>query len=126
VQATELQGAERDDKYALQDVADHPSYRAHAYRWNDAARVKVLATGAAGSHAAARSTGAVRTKRAGHRAKLNAPTRIIAAPANLPLTSPNGIVFSSRTKIAIAAIHRRFITPPTNSSPIRIQQQPTQ
>src|SRR5258708_200376 len=61
-----------------------------------------------------------------HRAKLNAPTRIIAAPANLPLTSPNGIVFSSRTKMAIAAIHSRFITPPTNSNPIRIQQQPTQ
>ena len=46
VHATELQGAERDDKYALQaerypgfaeyrthDVADHPSGRAHAYRW---------------------------------------------------------------------------------------------
>jgi hypothetical protein len=64
--------------------------------------------------------------RRAHRAKLNAPTRIIAAPANLPLTSPVAIVFSSSTKMAIAAIHRRFITPPTNSNPIRIQQQPTQ
>src|ERR1700693_4604977 len=63
---------------------------------------------------------------AAHRVKLNAPTRIIAAPATLPVTSPNGIVFSSRTKMAIAAIHSRFITPPTKSSPIRIQQQPTQ
>jgi hypothetical protein len=56
----------------------------------------------------------------------NAPTRIIAAPANLPPTSPNGIVFSSRTKMAIAAIHMRFITPLTNSNPIiRIQLPPS-
>jgi len=61
-----------------------------------------------------------------HRAKLNPPTRIIATPAILPLTSPNGSVFSSRMKMAIAAIHRRFMTPPTKSNPIRIQQQPTQ
>src|SRR3954469_25095061 len=53
----------------------------------------------------------------------NAPTRIIAAPANLPLTPPNWTVFSSRTKMAIAAIHSRFITPPTKSNPMRIQQQ---
>jgi hypothetical protein len=61
-----------------------------------------------------------------HRAKLNPPTRIITTPAILPLTSPNGIVFSSRRKMATAAIHNRFITPPTKSNPIRIQQQPTQ
>jgi hypothetical protein len=67
-----------------------------------------------------------RMKLAPHRARLSAPNRIIAAPATLPLTSPKGIVFSSKTKMAIAAIHKRFITPPTNSNAIRIQQQPTQ
>ena len=61
-----------------------------------------------------------------HKAKLNVPIKIIATPANLPLTSPRGIVFSNRAKMAIAAIHSRFMTPPTNSSPIRVQQQPTQ
>jgi hypothetical protein len=50
--ATELQGAERDDKYALQaerypgfrriraqDVADHPGHRADAHREPDAPSV---------------------------------------------------------------------------------------
>src|SRR5271165_4732312 len=42
------------------------------------------------------------------------------------ICQPGGIAFSASTKMAIAAIQRRFITPPTNKSAISIQQQPRQ
>jgi glyoxylase-like metal-dependent hydrolase (beta-lactamase superfamily II) len=54
------------------------------------------------------------------------PATIIATPATLPAAAPTGMVFSARTNTAMAAIHKRFITPPTNSNAIRTQQQPRQ
>jgi hypothetical protein len=63
---------------------------------------------------------------AGYMAMLRMPTPIAVAPAMLLPLSPNGRVFSSRTKPEMAAIQRRFMTPPTNSRAMRIQQQPRQ
>lgn len=40
--------------------------------------------------------------------------------------SGRGINFSARTNVAIAAIQSRFMTPPTNKSPINTQQHPKQ
>lgn len=77
-------------------------------------------------HAVSAALGDVRGERSAYTAKLKAPIRIIAAPAARPPAAPNGMVFSSSTKAAIAAIHSRFITPPMNSNPIRIAQQPRQ
>ena len=117
VHATVLQGAERDDKYAVQ-AERYPGFAEYERQTSRTIPVVALTpTSVAKS---------LRMKPAPHRARLSAPNRIIAAPATLPLTSPKGIVFSSKTNRAIAAIHTRFITPPTNSNAIRIQQQPTQ
>src|ERR1700738_2315188 len=47
-------------------------------------------------------------------------------PAMREIARPAGTTFSVSTKIVIAAIQSTFITPPTNNSAIRAQQQPTQ
>ncbi len=82
----------------------------------------------------------------GPRAGLNAPLRsrlgvnedtdylfIIKAPKTMSRTPPMrpthwpcGATLSTRTKAAIAATHKRLITPATKSSAIRNQQQPVQ
>src|ERR1700748_2104593 len=54
------------------------------------------------------------------------PAAINPAPAINDTACPLKVTFSARIKIAIAAIHDTFITPPTNSSAINVQQQPTQ
>jgi hypothetical protein len=54
------------------------------------------------------------------------PAAINPAPAINDKACPLGVTFSARIKIAIAAIHDTFITPPTSSSAINVQQQPTQ
>lgn len=47
-------------------------------------------------------------------------------PESLPMIAPAGTSFSINTTTVSTAIHTRFITPPTNSSAMSIQQQPTQ
>src|ERR1700686_5071384 len=47
-------------------------------------------------------------------------------PATRAIVRPVGITFSRRTNIVRTAIQSRFITPPTKSSAIKAQQQPTQ
>ena len=47
-------------------------------------------------------------------------------PAMREINLPNGNTFSNKTSTANAAIHSTFITPPTNSSNIKVQQQPMQ
>ena len=48
------------------------------------------------------------------------------APAARPTSAPRGSTFSTRTKAAMTATQRRFITPATKSRAIRTQQHPTQ
>src|SRR6266852_545993 len=48
------------------------------------------------------------------------------SPAILPIHSPFGETFSTRTRIAISATHHIFITPATNNNAIRNQQHPAQ
>jgi hypothetical protein len=55
-----------------------------------------------------------------------APASTNASPLNRPLRALSGASFSTSTKAVMAAIHSRLITPPTNSTSIRAQQQPTQ
>ena len=57
---------------------------------------------------------------------IQAPATIQATPAARATLRPNGVTFSRRTSSARSAIQRTFITPPTNNSAIRTQQQPTQ
>src|ERR1700687_76859 len=60
------------------------------------------------------------------RRKSQPPLATKPNPEMREISQPGGITFSARTKIAIAAIQRTFITPPTNKSAISIQQQPRQ
>src|SRR4051812_3926360 len=55
-----------------------------------------------------------------------APQAIAPTPASRPTQDPNGNTFSISTNTASAAIQNRFMIPPTNSNPIRNQQQPRQ
>jgi hypothetical protein len=59
-------------------------------------------------------------------ANSHTPPAINPPPAIREIRRPAGMIFSARTKIAMAAIHSTFITPPTNNSAISAQQQPTQ
>ena len=54
------------------------------------------------------------------------PQAIIAMPAILAIQRPPGSSFSPATSKVSPAIQTRFMTPPTNSSAISNQQQPTQ
>ena len=58
--------------------------------------------------------------------KIQAPATIQATPAARATHRPKGVSFSKRTSSARSAIQSTFITPPTNKSTIRTQQQPTQ
>ena len=51
---------------------------------------------------------------------------IMITPDTFVTTGPAGNSFSARTRSVRAAIQTRFMTPPTKSSAIIIQQQPTQ
>ena len=55
-----------------------------------------------------------------------APAATQAMPAARAIHRPTGVIFSRRTSSAKSAIQSRFITPPTNKSAIKTQQQPTQ
>lgn len=55
-----------------------------------------------------------------------APAATHARPAARAIQRPTGVSFSRRTSSARSAIQSTFITPPTNNSPIKTQQQPTQ
>ena len=57
---------------------------------------------------------------------IQAPAAIQATPAARATHRPKGVSFSKRTSSARSAIQSTFITPPTNKSTIRTQQQPTQ
>lgn len=54
------------------------------------------------------------------------PAATHARPATRAIQRPTGVSFSRRTSSARSAIQSTFITPPTNNSPIKTQQQPTQ
>jgi hypothetical protein len=54
------------------------------------------------------------------------PAATHAMPAARAIHRPIGVTFSRRTSSDNSAIQSTFITPPTNSRAIRIQQQPTQ
>src|SRR6516164_9587234 len=54
------------------------------------------------------------------------PASTQAAPAISAIHCPNGVSFSRSTTSASTAIQSTFITPPTNNSAIRAQQQPMQ
>jgi hypothetical protein len=56
----------------------------------------------------------------------HAPTAMKMIPAKCATRRPAGRTFSSNTRTASAAIQKRFMTPPTNSSAISAQQQPIQ
>ena len=60
------------------------------------------------------------------RSRSQPPLAIKPNPEMSEMRQRRGSTFSARTKLAIAAIHRTFITPPTNKSAISIQQQPRQ
>ena len=60
------------------------------------------------------------------RSNNKAPTAMKTQPATREINLANGNTFSNKTSTANAAIHSTFITPPTNSSNIRAQQQPMQ
>src|SRR6202040_2525613 len=55
-----------------------------------------------------------------------APPATKTQPAIRETNLPNGNAFSNKTNPASAAIHNTFMTPTTNSSSIRAQQQPMQ
>src|SRR6266516_4673452 len=55
-----------------------------------------------------------------------APAATHAMPAARAIHRPTGVSFSKRTSSAKSAIQSTFITPPTNKSAIKTQQQPTQ
>lgn len=55
-----------------------------------------------------------------------APATTQTTPTPRAIHRPIGVSFSRRTSSARSAIQRTFITPPTNRSAIRAQQQPTQ
>jgi hypothetical protein len=57
---------------------------------------------------------------------IQAPIAIQTTPAMRAIHRPMGVSFSKRTSSERTAIQRTFITPPTNKSAIRAQQQPTQ
>jgi hypothetical protein len=60
------------------------------------------------------------------RKRSQAPLAMKTQPAIRETNLPNGNTFSNKTSPASAAIHSTFMTPPTNSSNIRAQQQPMQ
>jgi hypothetical protein len=60
------------------------------------------------------------------RAMSAAPPRTNATPEAWATRCPLGKSFSAMTRHAIAATHRRFMTPATKSKAIKIQQHPTQ
>jgi len=60
------------------------------------------------------------------RARSHAPAPTKAAPVIRAIHRPAGVIFSTRTRIAMPAIHSTFITPPTKSSAISAQQHPMQ
>ena len=81
-------------------------------------------TAVAGSHVILRAD---RAERIYGRAKIiQAPAAIPAVPEMRATHRPHGVSFSRRTRPARSAIQITFITPTTNSSAIRTQQQPTQ
>jgi hypothetical protein len=55
-----------------------------------------------------------------------APVATHAMPAARAIHRPKSVSFSKRTSSAKSAIQSTFITPPTNKSAIKTQQQPTQ
>ncbi len=57
---------------------------------------------------------------------IHKPATIMHTPMARLTQCPAGTIFSTRTYAAIVATQSRFITPATNSSAIRSQQQPTQ
>jgi hypothetical protein len=56
---------------------------------------------------------------------IRAPAATQATPAARAIHRPMGVSFSKRISSARSAIQRTFITPPTNKSAIRTQQQPS-
>lgn len=64
--------------------------------------------------------------RSGHGNTIAAPAAIQIAPARRATHRPHGVSFSRRTSSAKSAIQSTFITPTTNKSAMRTQQQPTQ
>ena len=65
-------------------------------------------------------------RRRRHTRTVAAPHASIATPQARAIHGPPGSTFSAMTSRVRAAIQARFITPPTNSSAMSIQQQPTQ
>lgn len=62
----------------------------------------------------------------GQRSATTTPPATITAPTTRPHVWAIGASFSKSTKVAIAATHRRFMTPPTNSRAMSTQQHPRQ
>src|SRR5439155_5255224 len=60
------------------------------------------------------------------RSAIQTPQATSKTPATLPTNNPCGTTFSSSTNKAMMAIHQTFITPATNRSAMRNQQQPVQ
>src|SRR4029077_17663752 len=58
--------------------------------------------------------------------RTNAPQPIKATPVSWATRGPSGNSFSISTRSASPAIQSRFMRPPTNKSPISIQQHPRQ
>src|ERR1035437_5392628 len=61
-----------------------------------------------------------------HLSIIHTPQPARKIPATFPTKKPRGTTFSSNTNTAMMAIHQTFITPATNSSAMRNQQQPVQ
>ena len=57
---------------------------------------------------------------------IHAPATTKTAPAKRATHRPHGVSFSRRTSSARSAIQSAFMTPTTNKSAMRTQQQPTQ
>src|SRR5437868_6438160 len=57
---------------------------------------------------------------------IQTPHTTNSTPAVFPKNNPRGVIFSMSTSAVMMAIHQMFITPATNSSSIRNQQQPLQ
>ena len=78
------------------------------------------------SHLPEGSQALPRRHHCGETNNIQAPAATQAAPTLRATHRPNGVSFSRRTSSARSAIQSTFMTPPTNKSAIRTQQQPTQ
>src|SRR5262249_58424108 len=74
----------------------------------------------------AKLKGPIIWKTGGYKKKRQTPAATKPVPDSREMRRPAGTTFSASTKTARTAIHKTFITPPTNSSVISAQQQPMQ